>query len=79
MTLLIMILSLYTFLLAVMQLCQIRSDRKWRKLRQKLGWPNVEDKLELALRDFIVTYDNQIPLQLLAAYDEAVEVVESNV
>ncbi|MCK4961081.1 MAG: hypothetical protein KAS19_01295 [Anaerolineales bacterium] len=76
-TLLIMSFCLWTFLLAIAQLHQIRSRREWRALWRRLGMPTIEDQKEIALRDFIIAYDNQVPLQLLAAYDEAVEIIES--
>jgi len=76
MTLLIIAICLYTFLLAAMWLDQIRSRRFWRGVWRRLGMLTIEDKQEIALRDFIVAYDNQVPLQLLAAYDAAVEIVE---
>ena len=71
-------ICLYTFALAMMQLDSIKSRHRWQSLRQKLGWATREDKLELALRDFVVAYDNQDPeqLQLLGAYLQAGDVLQ---
>ena len=73
MTLLTLSLCLWTGLLAGMWLDKRRSDRTWRRIWRKLGMPIREDQMETALRDFVIAYDDQVPEQLLAAYDQAAD------
>lgn len=72
----IALLGCYILIFGLMFLGSVQSDRRWKNLRNRLRWPTMQDKLELALRDFIIAYDEQIPELLLGAYHQAGEIID---